>query len=249
MTNCDVSKCRCDCHVDDQIIQNPVSKSGIKAPILKKITENVVSNSSPEKSNITNPQNNRQSIIKLSSADNNIEVEEDISPTKKFAMKFAMRKKQSLEAANHKRSSSQGDIPGSFLEKFNANNQGNFESPTRNYVNGETPSTPYDDNKQESPTRRNSKYEISNDDKEYILKMEMKANKEKEGNKNNAVKKLLSKYSPVVFQDQLTQDEKARMGLTSEYNFQQLSKSSSAVKEKSITSRIAKSNIYLITFI
>jgi hypothetical protein len=59
-------------------------------------------------------------------------------------------------------------------------------------------------------------HEFTNDEKEFILKMEAKVRKEKEQiNANSSLRKQLSKYSQIVLGDKYTEEEKEKMGLVS----------------------------------
>ncbi len=58
--------------------------------------------------------------------------------------------------------------------------------------------------------------EFSNDEKEFIMKMEAKVRKEKEQiNASSSIRKQLSKYSQIVLGDKYTEEEKEKMGLVS----------------------------------
>lgn len=58
--------------------------------------------------------------------------------------------------------------------------------------------------------------EFTNDEKEFIMKMEAKVRKEKEQiNASSSIRKQLSKYSQIVLGDKYTEEEKEKMGLVS----------------------------------
>jgi len=65
-----------------------------------------------------------------------------------------------------------------------------------------------------SPRRQPA--EFTNDEKEFIMKMEAKVRKEKEQiNASSSIRKQLSKYSQIVLGDKYTEEEKEKMGLVS----------------------------------
>lgn len=90
------------------------------------------------------------------------------------------------------------------------------------------------------------KKELTIDDKEFILKMEIKAKKEREQLKLSQLgrKKQLSKYSSVVLGDQFSEEEKIKMGITSEYKHSDDNNFGNNENEKKkISSIFLKSNL------
>jgi len=177
--NCNLSKCPCECHIDNKSTPNE-NKS------------NIIATNTPNKNNNILNYDTRSAITEQENM-------ETLTPTKKFAQKFAKKKQ----------------IPQS--EPSNANVE-----IDRKYTNDlkDTPQ-PLKQNIPASENRKSISFmkETMDEDNEYILKMEMKTNNERSQINNFAGKKLFSKYSPVVFKNQMTEEEKVKFGLITDYNY------------------------------
>jgi hypothetical protein len=127
----------------------------------------------------------------------------------------------------------------------------------------EVDDVPTDNNKSRMSQKKNSNtntsgnevvhnkvQEMTTDEKEFILKMEMKVRKEKEQMKaSHSVRKQMSKYSQFVLGDQYNEEEKEKMGLAStEFRNPNLpckeaTEDSHANETKNVTSLFIKSKI------
>jgi hypothetical protein len=92
--------------------------------------------------------------------------------------------------------------------------------------------------------------ELTADDIEFANKMEAKVKKEQAQLKNNTNRKIFSKYSPIVLADQISEEEKMKMGLISDYKYKDLINDDdtgkmTAEQHKNLANLIAKSKKFI----
>jgi hypothetical protein len=157
-----------------------------------------------------------------------------LTGTKKFAERFRKKRSESIDTV-------QFDHSVKFIDN-------NITSPEKRVID----STSVDNKSNYS----NKNVDLSKDELEYLKKMELKTEKDKELHKSDhggGKKKLLfSKYSPIVFKDQYTEEDKKKLGLSSDYNHHliktELQVSSAAKLEGKNITQFMKSN-YLDLFL
>lgn len=93
--------------------------------------------------------------------------------------------------------------------------------------------------------------ELSNDDIEFANKMEAKVKKEREMQiRNNPGRKQFSKYSSIVLADQISDEEKLKMGLISDFKYKDLitdednTGKMTAEQHKNLANLISRSNLF-----